>query len=171
TGGALQEFSLSGGELADGTASGSEGRVPIVPPSRFIVTNLTAASRAVMLFYNKRGTAEQWIKQGSRRSKWSGLTCGALEGLALFFFAKAAEVIATPWELAAASDFAFQKKTGDRPADMEESARYFAALDSLVGEDIQVHRLVSDVFNLAKPPSVLYEEPLRSRVVARQGEA
>ena len=50
-------------------------------------------------------------------------------------------------------DFAYPKTTGHRPADMEESARYFAALDSLVGEDIQVHRLVSDVFNLAKPLS------------------
>jgi len=93
-----------------------------------------------------------------------------LEGLAPVFFAKAAEVIATPWALAAASDFAYPKTTGDRPADMVESARYFASLDSLVGEDIQVHRLVSDVFNLAKPLSVLYEEPLRSRVLTRQGE-
>ena len=66
--------------------------------------------------------------------------------------------------------FAYPKTTGDRPADMVESARYFASLDSLVGEDIQVHRLVSDVFNLAKPLSVLYEGPLRSRVLRRQGE-
>ncbi len=30
----------------------------------FIVTNLELPSRAVVLFYNKRGTAEQWIKEG-----------------------------------------------------------------------------------------------------------
>ena len=28
----------------------------------FIVTNLSLPSRAVVRFYNKRGTAEQWIK-------------------------------------------------------------------------------------------------------------
>jgi hypothetical protein len=31
----------------------------------FIVTSLAASSRAVVRFYNKRGTAEQWIKQPS----------------------------------------------------------------------------------------------------------
>ena len=29
----------------------------------FIVTNFAAESRAVVRFYNKRGTAEQWIKE------------------------------------------------------------------------------------------------------------
>ena len=30
----------------------------------FIVTNMTRPSRSVVRFYNKRGTAEQWIKEG-----------------------------------------------------------------------------------------------------------
>jgi len=30
----------------------------------FIVTTLTGTNRAVVRFYNKRGTAEQWIKEG-----------------------------------------------------------------------------------------------------------
>ena len=93
---------------------------------------------------------------------------GSLEGLALDFFAKAAEVIATPWALAAASDFAFPKTTGERPPNAEEGASYFAALDALQVEDTELARLLSDVFNLAKPLSVLYEEPLRSRVAAHQ---
>ena len=29
-----------------------------------IVTNFQTSSRAVVRFYNKRGTAEQWIKEG-----------------------------------------------------------------------------------------------------------
>ena len=91
-----------------------------------------------------------------------------LEGLAPVFFAKAAQVIATPWALAAASDFAYPKTTGERPPNAEESARYFAALDALVGDDVEVHRLVMDVFNLVKPLSTLSEEPLRSGVLARQ---
>ena len=93
-----------------------------------------------------------------------------LEGLAPVFFAKTAEVIAAPWALAAAADFAYPQTTGERPPNAEEGARYFAALDALQAEDIEVSRLVSDVFNLVKPLSVLYDEPLRSRVLARQGE-
>jgi hypothetical protein len=30
------------------------------------VTNLTLPSRAVVRFYNKRGTAKQWIKEGKQ---------------------------------------------------------------------------------------------------------
>jgi hypothetical protein len=39
----------------------------LFPRVGFIVTNLMAASRAVVRFYNKRGTAEQWIKEGKQR--------------------------------------------------------------------------------------------------------
>src|ERR1039458_6810281 len=38
----------------------------LFPRVGFIVTNLTAESRAVVRFYNKRGTAEQWIKEGKQ---------------------------------------------------------------------------------------------------------
>ena len=34
----------------------------LFPRVGFIVTNLTLPNRAVVRFYNKRGTAEQWIK-------------------------------------------------------------------------------------------------------------
>jgi hypothetical protein len=40
----------------------------LFPRVGFIVTSLAASSRAVVRFYNKRGTAEQWIKE-SRRSR------------------------------------------------------------------------------------------------------
>jgi hypothetical protein len=39
----------------------------LFPRVGFIVTNLSSSSRAVVRFYNKRGTAEQWIKGASRR--------------------------------------------------------------------------------------------------------
>ena len=38
----------------------------LFPRVGFIVTNLETPSRAVVRFYNKRGTAEQWIKEGKR---------------------------------------------------------------------------------------------------------
>ena len=41
----------------------------------FIVTNLTLPSRAVVRFYNKRGRAEQWIKEGKQAVKMTRLSC------------------------------------------------------------------------------------------------
>jgi hypothetical protein len=40
-----------------------------------IVTNLSLPSRAVVRFYNKRGTAEQWIKEGKQAVKMTRLSC------------------------------------------------------------------------------------------------
>jgi hypothetical protein len=41
----------------------------------FIVTNLETDSRAVVRFYNKRGTAEQWIREGKQAVKITRLSC------------------------------------------------------------------------------------------------
>ena len=41
----------------------------------FIVTNLETDSRAVVRFCNKRGMAEQWIKEGKRAVKMTRLSC------------------------------------------------------------------------------------------------
>ena len=41
----------------------------------FIVTTLTGANRAVVHFYNQRGTAEQWIKEGKAATHWTRLSC------------------------------------------------------------------------------------------------
>jgi 2-polyprenyl-6-methoxyphenol hydroxylase-like FAD-dependent oxidoreductase len=91
-----------------------------------------------------------------------------LDGLALSFFHKAAEIIDTPWTLAARQDFAYPRTQGERPADLEERAQYFADVDALSVGDVEVYRLMVEVFNLVKPLSVLDEEPLRSRAIARQ---
>ena len=40
-----------------------------------IVTNLETDSRAVVRFYNKRGTAEQWIKESKQAVKMTRLSC------------------------------------------------------------------------------------------------
>ena len=46
----------------------------------FIVTNLELPSRAVVRFYNKRGTAEQWIKEGKLAVNWTRLSCHRFRG-------------------------------------------------------------------------------------------
>ena len=45
------------------------------PRVGFIVTNLETDSRAVVRFYNKRGTAEQWIKEGKQAVQMMRLSC------------------------------------------------------------------------------------------------
>src|SRR3974390_1200437 len=47
----------------------------LFPRVGFIVTNLEAPSRSVVRFYNKRGTAEQWIKEGKQAVKMTRLSC------------------------------------------------------------------------------------------------
>jgi hypothetical protein len=47
----------------------------LFPRVGFIVTNLEAPSQAVVRFYNKRGTAEQWIKEGKQAVKMTRLSC------------------------------------------------------------------------------------------------
>jgi Transposase DDE domain group 1 len=47
----------------------------LFPRVGFIVTNLQLPSRAVVRFYNKRGTAERWIKEGKQAAHWTRLSC------------------------------------------------------------------------------------------------
>ncbi len=89
------------------------------------------------------------------------------QGFAPAFFARVAEIIATPWRLAAHSDFAFPQTRGERPPGLNDNDRYIAAVEELSAGDEEVQKLVWEVFNLAKPLSALSEEPLRSRVLAK----
>ena len=47
----------------------------LFPHVGFIVTNLTRPAKRVVRFYNQRGTAEQWIKEGKNAVKWTRLSC------------------------------------------------------------------------------------------------
>ncbi len=47
----------------------------LCPCVGFIVANLSRAAERVTKFYNGRGTAEQWIKEGKHAIKWMRLSC------------------------------------------------------------------------------------------------
>src|SRR5664280_2132063 len=47
----------------------------LYPRVGFIVTNMTRPAARVVAFYNKRGTCEQWIKEGKGAIKWTRLSC------------------------------------------------------------------------------------------------
>ena len=50
-------------------------RGELFPRVGFVVTNLGWHSRRVVNFYNKRGTTEQWIKEGKHAIRWTKLSC------------------------------------------------------------------------------------------------
>ena len=47
----------------------------LFPRVGFIVTNLSRPAERVTKFYNQRGTAEQWIKEGKNAINWTRLSC------------------------------------------------------------------------------------------------
>jgi len=50
-------------------------RGELFPRVGFLVTSLSWRSQNVVKFYNGRGTAEQWIKEGKNGVKWTKLSC------------------------------------------------------------------------------------------------
>ncbi len=55
-------------------------RGELFPRVGFVVTNLRWHSRRVVHFYNQRGTAEQWIKEGKHAIRWTRLSCQRFQG-------------------------------------------------------------------------------------------
>jgi hypothetical protein len=55
----------------------------LYPRVGFIVTNLARPAERVVTFYNQRGTAEQWIKEGKGAIKWTRLSCRSLAASAV----------------------------------------------------------------------------------------
>jgi hypothetical protein len=47
----------------------------LIPAVGFIVTNLNRPAERVSAFYNQRGKAEQWIKEGKHAINWTRLSC------------------------------------------------------------------------------------------------
>jgi hypothetical protein len=47
----------------------------LYPRVGFVVTNLLRPAERVVAFYNQRGTAEQWIKEGKNAINWTRLSC------------------------------------------------------------------------------------------------
>jgi Transposase DDE domain group 1 len=47
----------------------------LYPLVGFIVTNMARPAESVVAFYNRRGTCEQWIKEGKGAIKWTRLSC------------------------------------------------------------------------------------------------
>ncbi len=55
----------------------------LFPRVGFIVTNMARRAKNVVGFYNQRGTAEQWIKEGKGAIKWTRLSCRSFDANAV----------------------------------------------------------------------------------------
>jgi hypothetical protein len=55
----------------------------VCPRVGFIVTNMARRAENVVAFYNKRGTCEQWIKEGKGAINWTRLSCRSFAANAL----------------------------------------------------------------------------------------
>ena len=47
----------------------------LYPSVGFIITNLARSAEGIVAFYNRRGTCEQYIKEGKNAIKWTRLSC------------------------------------------------------------------------------------------------
>jgi Transposase DDE domain group 1 len=47
----------------------------LYPRLGFIITNLARSAEGIVAFYNRRGTCEQYIKEGKNAIKWTRLSC------------------------------------------------------------------------------------------------
>lgn len=68
--------------------------------------------------------------------------------------------------MAAIPDFIDSRTEGQRPADFEETIKFFAALLRLAAQDAAVHKLYIEVQNLLKPRSVYRNPEFVERVKA-----
>jgi Transposase DDE domain group 1 len=55
----------------------------LYPRVGFLVTNLGRPPERVVAFYNQRGTAEQWIREGKTAVRWTRLSCRSMQANAV----------------------------------------------------------------------------------------
>ena len=68
-----------------------------------------------------------------------------------------------PWSLAV-SDLIYPETTGTRPEHFDQSMKFGAGLMRLAVQDPEVHKLMTEVQQMLKPPSVYNDPDLRRRV-------
>lgn len=107
----------------------------LFPRVGFIVTNLVLPSLAVVRFYNKRGTAEQLIKEGKHAVKMTRLSCHRFRSNEVRLWLSVNRLY--PGELVAAAGAAQE----DRPL----------VLDQLVAEAREDRRTAGETYALLLP--------------------
>jgi hypothetical protein len=138
-------------------------RGELYPRVGFLVTNLTRPGPKVVAFYNQRGTAEQWIKEGKNAAKWTRLSYHAMKANAVrlqlhalaYNLANFQRTLALPDEMARWSLTTIREKVVKIGAKVIAHARYtiFEMAEVAVPRDL-FRNLLARVDNLRPRPAV-----------------
>jgi 2-polyprenyl-6-methoxyphenol hydroxylase-like FAD-dependent oxidoreductase len=94
-----------------------------------------------------------------------------LAGLPQEFLAEIQPWIEAAWSMSTTPDLAYPQTRGERPADLEHTLDFGAALLRLAAHDPEVHELLVAVRTLARPDAALHEPALVERVRAEMAAA
>jgi hypothetical protein len=135
----------------------------LFPRVGFIVTNLSRPAERVVAFYNQRGTAEQWIKEGKNAVKWTRLSCCSMKAnvarlqlhALAYNMANLLRTLALPDEIAQWSLTTLREKVVKIGAKVIAHARYtvFQMAEVAVPRDL-FRRILEMIGNLRPKPVV-----------------
>jgi 2-polyprenyl-6-methoxyphenol hydroxylase-like FAD-dependent oxidoreductase len=83
--------------------------------------------------------------------------------LQLNYFKRLAAVLDAPWSVAV-SDLIYPETTGTRPETFERAMKFAAGLLRLAVQEPEIHKLMTEVQQLLKPPSVYNDPELHRRI-------
>jgi flavin-dependent dehydrogenase len=99
--------------------------------------------------------------------EWGGVgKKSPLAGLGSAFMKAASPIIEGTWRQSAVPDFAHPLSRGERPADLQDSLRFGAALMRLAASDPDIHKLMVAVRHLIEPASALRQPEIVRRIEA-----
>jgi hypothetical protein len=90
---------------------------------------------------------------------------GHLNGIALEFFKRAAQIVDVPWQLAVGADFMYPKTEGPKPPGTDFINRYVTRLHRATHTDTVVYGAFLKVAHLIDLPSTLFRPQIVWRVL------
>ncbi len=137
----------------------------LYPRVGFIITNMARPPENVVAFYNKRGTCEQWIKEGKGAIKWTRLSCRSFSANAVRLHALAYNLgnflrtFATPEPIKDWSLTSLKEKLIEIGAKVVGHARYVAFQMAEVGAP---RRREEEICKCESPLSSLAAQEMRA---------
>jgi flavin-dependent dehydrogenase len=94
-----------------------------------------------------------------------------IDGVAAAFLLEAHNIIRGPWSASAIPDFLDPLTEGQRPADLEKTLKFGAALAKAAAEHPAVHKVMMEVQHLLKPSSAYQAPEIAERIKAAMAAA
>ena len=135
----------------------------LYPRVGFLVTNLKRDETSVVAFYNQRGTAEQWIKEGKNAVKWTRLSCRTMQANAVrlqlhvlaYNLSNFLRTLALPEEVQHWSLTSMREKLVKIGAKLVSHARYAIFQMAEVAVPRDLFRRILEMINDLRCPDVL----------------